>query len=46
MRKHLSKNEGYSEWEISFFTGLPGYLVKQYIAIVKENNEDKDKKDE
>ena len=20
---------GYSEWEISFFTGLPGYVVKE-----------------
>ena|SRR5665811_491244 len=37
-------NEGYSEWEISFFTGLPGYLVKEYIVIIKENNEEKDKK--
>ena len=29
-------NEGYSEWEISFFTGLPVYLVKQYEEIIKE----------
>jgi hypothetical protein len=29
-------NEGYSEWEISFFTGLPVYLVKEYEEIIKE----------
>lgn len=28
---------GYSEWEISFFTGLPGYVVKEYIKIIKEH---------
>jgi len=26
---------GYSEWEISFFTGIPGYIVREYIDIVK-----------
>ena len=26
---------GYSEWEISFFTGLPGYVVQEYIEIIK-----------
>lgn len=26
---------GYAEWEISFFTGLSGYLVREYIEIVK-----------
>ncbi len=27
---------GYTEWEISFFTGLPGYVVKQYVEIIDE----------
>jgi len=27
---------GYNEWEISFFTGIPGYVVKEYIEIIKE----------
>ncbi|TFH41057.1 MAG: DUF1670 domain-containing protein [ANME-2 cluster archaeon] len=26
---------GYSEWEISYFTGIPGYIVREYINIVK-----------
>ncbi len=26
---------GYSEWEISFLTGIPGYIVWEYIDIVK-----------
>jgi hypothetical protein len=25
---------GYSEWEISFFTGIPGYIVREYIDII------------
>jgi hypothetical protein len=33
---------GYSEWEISFFTGIPGYIVREYIDIIslyeKENS--------
>lgn len=24
----------YDEWEISYFTGLPGYVVKEYIKII------------
>ncbi len=27
---------GYTEWEISFFTGLPGYVVKQYVEMIEE----------
>ena len=27
---------GYNEWDISFFTGLPGYVVKEYIEIIKD----------
>jgi len=27
---------GYSEWEISFFTGIPGYVMKEYIEIIKD----------
>lgn len=29
-------NEGYKEWEIAFFTGLPGYVVKQYVETIEE----------
>ena len=32
---------GYSEWEISFFTGLPGYVVKEYIEIIKSHETEK-----
>lgn len=35
-------DEGYEEWDISFLTGLPGYVVKQYVEIIEEYNE-KDK---
>ncbi len=31
---------GYSEWEISFFTGLPGYVVKEYIEIIKDHEKE------
>jgi hypothetical protein len=34
---------GYTEWEISFFTGLPGYVVRQYVETIEEfkrNEED------
>jgi len=27
---------GYNEWDISFFYGLPGYVVKEYIEIIKD----------
>ncbi len=27
---------GYTEWEISFFTGLPGYVVRQYVETIEE----------
>ncbi len=27
---------GYTEWEISFFTGLPSYVVKQYVEMIEE----------
>ncbi len=33
-------NDGYSEWEIAFFTGLPGYLVKEYVEIIREHNKE------
>jgi len=39
-------NDGYSEWEIAFFTGLPGYLVKEYVEIVKEYNKEKENQSE
>jgi hypothetical protein len=37
-------NDGYPEWEISFFTGLPGYLVKEYVEIVKEYSKESENK--
>ncbi len=36
---------GYSEWEISFFTGLPGYVVKEYIEIIKDHEKERINKD-
>ncbi len=27
---------GYTEWEMAFFTGLPGYVVKQYVETIEE----------
>ncbi|GCC11261.1 hypothetical protein IPdc08_01312 [archaeon] len=27
---------GYTEWEISFLMGLPGYVVKQYVEMIDE----------
>lgn len=27
---------GYTEWEIAFFTGLPGYVVRQYVETIEE----------
>ena len=32
---------GYNEWEISFFTGIPGYIVREYINIVKSYENEK-----
>jgi hypothetical protein len=32
---------GYSDWEISFFTGIPGYIVREYIDIVKSYENEK-----
>lgn len=29
---------GYSEWDISFFTGLPGYVVRQYIKLIEDES--------
>ncbi len=37
-------NDGYPEWEIAFFTGLPGYLVKEYVEIVKEYSKESENK--
>jgi len=31
----------YNEWEISFFTGLPGYVVREYIEIIREYEQKK-----
>jgi len=27
---------GYTEWETAFFTGLPGYVVRQYVETIEE----------
>jgi hypothetical protein len=32
---------GYSEWEISFFTGIPGYIVREYIDIIRSYENEK-----
>ncbi|MEA1999969.1 MAG: DUF1670 domain-containing protein [Euryarchaeota archaeon] len=32
---------GYDEWEISFFTGIPGYVVREYIEIIKSYETEK-----
>lgn len=32
---------GYSEWEISFFTGIPGYIVREYIDIISSYEKEK-----
>jgi len=29
---------GYTSWEISFFTGIPGYIIKEYIDIIEKYN--------
>lgn len=26
---------GYNEWDMAFFTGLPIYVVKEYVEIIK-----------
>lgn len=36
--------EGYNEWEIAFFTGLPGYVVREYIEIIKDYEKGDDNK--
>ena len=36
MRVEKLCNEGYEEWKIAFFTGLPGYVVKQYVGTIEE----------
>jgi hypothetical protein len=35
MRVEKLCDEGYEEWEIAFFTGLPGYVVKQLWRQLK-----------
>lgn len=37
---------GHNEWDISFFTGIPGYIVKEYIEIIKEHEKKEVNKDE
>ncbi|MGP8321281.1 MAG: DUF1670 domain-containing protein [Methanosarcinaceae archaeon] len=32
---------GYDEWEIAFFTGISGYVVKEYIEILRSYEKDK-----
>jgi hypothetical protein len=32
---------GYSEWEISFLIGIPGYIIREYIDIVKSYENEK-----
>ena len=36
---------GYSEWEISFFTGIPGYIVREYIDIISSYEKEKSNND-
>ena len=37
--------DGYNEWEMAFFTGLPIYVVKEYIEIIKSYENKKNKTD-
>ncbi|MGP8321008.1 MAG: DUF1670 domain-containing protein, partial [Methanosarcinaceae archaeon] len=32
---------GYNNWEIAFFTGIPEYIVKEYIEIIKSYEKEK-----
>jgi hypothetical protein len=34
----------YSEWEISFFTGIPEYIVKEYIEIIGDYDKERPNK--
>jgi Protein of unknown function (DUF1670). len=37
--------DGYSEWDMAFFTGLPIYVVKEYVEIIKSYEKVKNKTD-
>ncbi|AKB32811.1 hypothetical protein MSSIH_2121 [Methanosarcina siciliae HI350] len=32
---------GYNEWDMAFFTGLPIYVVKEYVEIIKSYEKEK-----
>src|SRR5665811_1978088 len=36
--------DGYNEWDMAFFTGLPIYVVKEYIEIIKSYENEKNSK--
>ena len=35
---------GYNEWDMAFFTGLPIYVVKEYVEIIKSYEKEKNNK--
>ena len=36
--------DGYNEWDMAFFTGLPIYVVQKYIEIIKSYEKEKNNK--
>jgi hypothetical protein len=36
--------DGYSEWDMAFLTGLPIYVVKEYVEIIKSYEKEKNDK--
>jgi len=36
--------DGYNEWDMSFLTGLPIYVVKEYVEIIKSYEKEKNNK--
>ena len=37
--------DGYSEWDMAFLTGLPIYVIKEYVGIIKSYENEKNKTD-
>jgi hypothetical protein len=35
---------GYNEWDMAFFTGLPIYVVQEYVEIIKSYEKEKSNK--
>lgn len=35
---------GYNEWDMAFFTGLPIYVVQEYVEIIKPYEKEKSNK--